>query len=243
MGSGRRTVLVTGGARGIGRAIAAAFVRAGELVIIGDILEDEARTTGSALGCLAYVLDVRSSTMVEQQITAIESEHGGIDVLVNNAGVMSRLSVAETPREEWDRIIDTNLDGVFTCCHAVIAGMLKRRRGWIINIGSIWSTHAWPNRAAYAASKAAIEQFTRCFALEVAPSGVLVNSISPGIMLSDMTKHVVDDEKFRASFMPRVSTGRVGDPDAHLADLAVFLASPAAGYMSGEVVEVHGGYY
>ncbi len=238
-----RVVFVTGAARGIGRAIAAAFAEAGDLVVISDMLTDEVVATGRELSCPAYQLDVRDAASVARCAGDVDSTHGPIDVLVNNAGVMSRLSVEETGREEWDRVVDTNLGGVFNCSHAVVGGMRQRRRGWIINVGSIWAGHAWPNRAAYSASKAAVEQFTRCFALEVAPDGVLVNAISPGIMASDMTRRVVDDPAFRAAFMTKVALGTVGDPVAHLAGLAVFLTSAAAGYMSGEVVEVHGGYY
>lgn len=238
-----RLVVVTGGARGIGRAIASAFLEHGDRVCLTDILSDQLAATASELGCVESPMDVADPNSVQENMVAIERNHGSIEVLVNNAGVMSRDSVEETSFAEWSRVVGVNLNGVFNCCHAVIPFMRSRGSGRIINLGSIWAGHAWPNRAAYSASKAAVEQFTRCFALEVAPYGVLVNAISPGIMATEMTRRVVDDQEFRAAFMTKVATGIVGDPKRHLAGLAVFLASDDAGYMSGEVVEVHGGYY
>ena len=235
--------MITGAARGIGRAIAGAFRRSGDAVCVTDVDAGALGETAAALGAAAYPLDVADFASVHRCVAQIERDAGPIDVLINNAGVMSRFPIEDMPESEWDRVMAVNLKGVFNCCHAVVGSMRKRRRGHIINIGSIWAGHAWPNRAAYAASKAAVEQFTRCFALEVAPDGVLVNAISPGIMATDMTKSVVGDQKFRDTFMSRVSLGVVGDPADHLAGVALFLASPAAGYMSGEVVTVHGGYY
>lgn len=238
-----RVVVVTGGARGIGRAIAEAFCREGNTVVVTDVLRSEAEKTAAEIGAVSYAMDVRQSREVQMQLRLIAEQCGPIDVLVNNAGVMSRTSVADTDEPEWERVIATNLSGVFNCSHAVIAAMCERRRGWIVNVGSIWAGHVWPNRAAYSASKAGVEQFTRVLAAEVADQGVRVNAVSPGIMASEMTAGVVEDGAFQATFMPRVATGRVGDPRKHLASLVMFLTTPAADYMSGEIVEVHGGYF
>ncbi|MHB8587952.1 MAG: SDR family NAD(P)-dependent oxidoreductase [Candidatus Dormibacteraceae bacterium] len=238
-----RVVMVTGAARGIGRAIASRFVNNGDKVCATDILEDTLRETAAVIGAQSYPLDVTDGSAVKRCVRQIEADCGDIDVLVNNAGVMSRYSVEEMSEAEWDRVMDINAKGVFNCCHEVIPGMRLRGRGWIINIGSIWAAHAWPSRSVYAASKAAVEQFTRCFALEVAPDGILVNGISPGIMATEMTRRIVEDDVFRAAFMTKVALGSVGQPEEHIAGVALFLTSPAAGYMSGEVLEVHGGYY
>ena len=238
-----RVVLVTGAARGIGAAIASAFARHGDTVCLADVLANEVTETAASLGGNGYELDVADADAFGDCVRRVEKEIGPIDVLINNAGVMSRSSVEETTEAEWDRVMGINAKGVFNGCHAVIPHMSRRRRGWIINIGSIWASHAWPNRSVYAASKAAVEQFTRCFALEAASHGVLVNAISPGIMASEMTKRIVEDEAFRKAFMTRVALGTIGQPIAHVSGLALYLTSPDAGYMSGEVVEVHGGYY
>jgi 3-oxoacyl-[acyl-carrier protein] reductase len=235
--------MVTGAARGLGLAIASAFARNGDTLCLVDVLTDPLGATAAGLGARGYQCDVASGSQVRECVRRIEHDVGGIDVLVNNAGVMSRDSVEDMTEEEWDRVMNINAKGVFNCSHEVVRGMRERGGGWIINIGSIWAGHAWPNRSVYAASKAAVEQFTRCFALEVAANGILVNAISPGIMASDMTKRIVEDAAFRAAFMTKVALGTVGDPAQHIAGLALFLTSPDAGYMSGEVVQVHGGYY
>lgn len=236
--TGSRVVLVTGAARGIGLSIARAFRDNGDAVVATDVAALPADE-----GFHACRLDVTSEAEVEATFAKVEAELGPVEVLVNNAGVMSRTAVSDTPVDEWDRVISTNLKSVFLCSRRALPAMAQAGAGVIINIGSIWATHAWPERAAYAASKAAVEQFTRCLALEVAPLGIRVNAISPGIMATSMTERVVDDPLFKASFMPRVALGTVGVPAEHLAGIAVFLASPAAGYMAGEVVEAHGGYY
>jgi len=220
---GSRVVMVTGAARGIGRAIASAFARNGDTVCVTDILTDDLHRTAAELSARSYLLDVADGLAVHDQVRQIEQDRGTIDVLINNAGVMSRYSVADMSEAEWERVMDINAKGVFNCSHAVILGMRRRGRGWIVNIGSIWASHAWPNRSAYAASKAAVERFTRCLALEVAADGILVNAISPGIMASEMTRRIVEDEAFRAAFMPKVAL-RVGDPEQHIAGAFPYFA-------------------
>lgn len=238
-----RHVVVTGGARGIGRAIADAFAAEGDRISLIDILGEELDTSAKQLGASFARLDVSDSTAVKAGIARLEAETGPVDVLLNVAGVMSRHTVEETDETEWDRVMGVNVKGVFNTSHAVIGGMRTRQRGTIINVGSLFARQAWAKRAAYCASKAAVTQFTRCLALEAAPDKVYAHVLSPGIMASEMTRPSLELEAFHQSFMTRVTSGHVGEPSRDIAGVAVFLASPAASYMTGEVVEVHGGYH
>jgi NAD(P)-dependent dehydrogenase (short-subunit alcohol dehydrogenase family) len=238
-----RVVVVTGAANGIGREVALGFHRDGDAVVAVDIDAAGLDILAAETSMQTRVLDVVDHTAVHRVFDAIGADHGPVNVLVNNAGVMARSSVVDTTEEEWDRVMAINVKGVFNCCHAAAPAMVKEERGWMINVGSIWAKHAWPERVVYSASKAAVEQFTRAFALEMAPHNVHVNAVSPGIMASAMTAGVVDDPDFRSRFMPRVALGEVGRPAEHLVDVIRFLASPGAAYMAGEVVGVLGGYH
>ncbi|HEX4035659.1 MAG TPA: SDR family oxidoreductase [Solirubrobacteraceae bacterium] len=236
-------VVVTGAAQGIGRDIAAAFSANGDNVVLLDHSGDAVEAAAAQMGARAYEVDVRDYDAVARCAGEVSAAVGNADVLVNNAGIMSRTSVLTTAPEEWRAVLETNVSGVFNCVSAFVPSMVERGQGWVVNIGSIWAGHVWPDRAAYSASKAAVEQFTRCFAVEVAPHGVRVNAISPGLMQTEMTAAVVQDAAFQATFMPRLGLRAAGIPSEHLAEVAVFLTTQAAGYMAGEIVEVHGGYY
>lgn len=245
-----RGVLVTGGTSGIGLAAAAEFALHGDSVVIGGRRPEAlSRAIHSVRERIpdakveGVEIDVRETSSVDAGVRKAADLMGSIDVLVNSAGIFPRLSLMDITDEIWMDVIDTNLSGVFRSCRAVVPFMVERGAGSIVNIGSIWAQHTWPNRSAYAASKAAVEQFTRCLALELAPGGIRVNAVSPGIMRTAMTEGVLQSDAFVNEFMPRVTTGRVGEPETELAGLIRFLTLDSAAYMSGEVVTVYGGFH
>lgn len=238
-----RVVLVTGSGRGIGRATAEAFLAQGDAVVLTELDGELLAATAAELGCEGHRLDVRDWDAVHRVVDDVARRTGRIDVLVNNAGIMSRHAVVETDRSEWEAVLGTNLGGTFACCHAVLPHQRRHGAGCIVNVGSIWASHAWPNRAAYSASKAGVEQFTRALATEVGPEGIRVNAISPGLVATDMTAGVRTSQAFLDGFMTRTTTRTFADPREDVAALVVFLASDHARYMHGEVVELHGGYH
>jgi NAD(P)-dependent dehydrogenase (short-subunit alcohol dehydrogenase family) len=188
-------------------------------------------------------IDVRDRASVPRAFAEANALLGAIGVVVNSAGVFPRRSLADLDDDTWEDTISTNLSGVFRSCKAAAPLLQAAGGGSIVNVGSIWAKYTWPNRSAYAASKAAVEQFTRCVALELAPLGVRVNAVSPGIMRTAMTEDVLQTPAFVTTFMPRVTSGRVGDPERELAGVIRFLTLDEASYMFGEVVTVYGGYF
>ena len=228
--------VVTGGAGGIGTAIADGLAARGDRVVVIDVAERPS----------AYPVvpaDVRDCEAVGAALDEIEQQHGPIRVLVNCAGVMSRESALATSEQEWSRVIAINLTGTYVCSVEAARRMVPRGQGWILTIGSIWARHVWPMRAAYSASKAGVEQFTRCLGIELAPQGIHVNCISPGIMDTPFTAAVIRDPAFQQSFMSRVALHEAGDPRRDLAGLACWLTSEGSHYMIGEVVTSYGGYH
>jgi NAD(P)-dependent dehydrogenase (short-subunit alcohol dehydrogenase family) len=228
--------VVTGGSGGIGQAIAEGLAARGDQVVIIDIVERE----------MAYptvLADVRDPIAIGAALDDIEQQHGPIGALVNCAGVMSREPAVATSEQEWSRVVGINLTGTYVCSVEAARRMAPRGQGWIVNIGSIWAQHVWPMRAAYSASKAGVEQFTRCLAIELASQGIHVNCISPGIMDTPFTAAVMRDESFQQSFMSRVALHEAGDPTRDLVGLACWLTSESSHYMIGEVLTTYGGYH
>lgn len=228
--------VITGGAGGIGAAIADGLAARGDHVVVID-----SAAPGSAYPAIAA--DVRDAGAIGAALDQIEQHHGPVGVLVNCAGVMSREAALATTEPEWSRVIGVNLTGTYVCSVEVARRMLPRRRGWIVNIGSIWAQRVWPMRAAYSASKAGVEQFTRCLAVELASEGIRVNCISPGIMDTPFTATVMRDQAFQQSFMSRVALHKAGNPRRNLVELASWLTSEGSHYMIGEVISVYGGYH
>jgi 3-oxoacyl-[acyl-carrier protein] reductase len=245
-----RGVVISGGTSGIGLAAAAEFLAHGDTVAIGGRERAKAEEAAADLrarfpvaNVVALELDGRSARSVESGFAEALERLGEIQVLVNSAGIFPRFALADLDEATWQYTIETNLSGTYRCCR-VAAPLIERAGGGaIVNVGSIWAQHVWPNRSAYAASKAGVEQFTRAIALELAPRGVRVNAVSPGIMRTAMTEGVLTSDVFVNTFMPRVTVGRVGDPATELAGLIRFLTLDEAAYMAGEVVTVYGGYY
>jgi len=240
-----RTALVTGGGRGIGRAIALTLAEAGADVAIAartlsqvEQVADEVRALNRH--SLALQADVTDPIRVDQMVTHVTNELGRIDILVNNAGISGTSSLASFSNDAWSRIIETNLSGPFYCCRAVASQMLERRSGRIINISSNYATMAAVGGAAYNSSKAALNMLTKVLALEWAPYNVGVNAIGPGWFETEMSKASLETPKQRARVENIIPMGRLTSL-RDLGLLAVYLASPASNWMTGQVIYLDGG--
>lgn len=243
---GGRVALVTGGSRGLGRAIALALAEAGaKVAVVSKTGEGLADTVAEieALGAqtLAGTGDVSNPKECERIVQNTYERFGRVDVLVNAAGVNRRLASVAVSEAEWDWIVDTNLKGTFFMCQAVGKIMIAQKSGSIINIASLLSAVGIPTLAPYAAAKAGVLGLTRVLAAEWGPYGVRVNAIAPGYFRTRMTEGLFADPIWVEGLLRQVPLGRPGDPQ-DLAGIAVFLASEASAYLTGQVIYVDGGY-
>jgi len=241
-----RTAIVTGAARGIGRAIAVGLVEAGATVVLTDVHEDEAAEAAEAIvaaggRALARRLDVSDAAACVALADAVRREAGDLSILVNNAGVIFPGRIDEVDAlEKWNRTLAINLGGAFNMCRA-FHPQLRATRGAVINLASIRSFVAAGNAAAYAASKGAIMQFTKALAVEWGAEGIRVNAIAPGFIESTLVPESEKTPERETAIVGRTPLRRQGQPD-EIAGTAVFLASDAARYVSGAIIPVDGGY-
>ena len=238
-----QVALVTGGARGIGRAIAMALAAAGAKIVVSDIDLEAAQKTAEELkegGSEAFAVagDVSDSGSVEGMIRESLDRFGRIDILVNNAGVTRDGLLMRMKEEDWDLVMRINLKGVYLCTKAIMRSMMKQRSGRIINIASVVGVMGNAGQANYAASKAGVIGFTKSAAKEMAPRGINVNAVAPGFIATDMTDKLTDDVK--AEFLRNIPLSRAGTPE-DVAQVVLFLASPAADYITGQVIHIDGG--
>ncbi|KFA95950.1 MULTISPECIES: 3-oxoacyl-ACP reductase FabG [Vibrio] len=237
-----KIALVTGASRGIGRSIAELLVERGATVIGTATSESGAAAISEYLGenGKGLALNVTDTDSIEAVLKQINADFGAIDILVNNAGITRDNLLMRMKDDEWTDIMDTNLTSIFRLSKAVLRGMMKKRQGRIINVGSVVGTMGNAGQTNYAAAKAGVIGFTKSMAREVASRGVTVNTVAPGFIETDMTKALNDEQ--RAATLANVPAGRLGDP-REIASAVAFLASPEAAYITGETLHVNGGMY
>ncbi len=238
------TALVTGGTRGIGRALVEAFADAGANVAftfrsstdaaaaLVDTLEDQGTEALSLQG------DVADPETAQEHVDAVLDRWGALDVLVNNAGITRDGLMLRMTEEDWDDVLDTNLKGVFNFCKAAYMPMMRQQSGSIVNISSVVGTTGNAGQTNYAASKAGIVGFSKSLAKELGSRGITVNVVAPGYVQTDMTDEL--DDETREAILDAVPLDRLADPD-EVADAVRFLSSPAADYITGHVLHVNGG--
>lgn len=239
-----QVALVTGGSRGIGRGIVLAFAKEGARVAFlykgsqgaAESLVQEVTATGGI--AKAIQCDVTKADEAQKVVDGVEKEWAAINILVNNAGIIKDGLFVRMEPAEWQAVLDTNLGGTFNFCRAVAFAMARARKGRIINISSIAADHVNAGQTNYAASKGAINAFTRALAVELAGRGVTVNAIAPGFIATDMSEAVRN--KAGDLITKMIPMKRLGQPD-DIAKAAVFLASPDAQYITGQVLKVDGG--
>ncbi len=241
-----KVVIITGAARGIGRACAERFVREGAKVIVADIdqargQETAAEISGDGTETLFVACDVGDSVQVSNLIAASVDAFGALDVLINNAGILHTGDFMDLTEQDFDRVIRVNLKGPLLVAQAVARQLIDQGRGGaIVNLSSVGAVLAAPFQAAYNVSKGGVAQLTRVMALSLAPHGIRVNAIGPGTIGTDMTNDMLEDDALRRLILSRTPMGRVGDP-AEVAAVAVFLASDEASYITGQTVYCDGG--
>lgn len=239
-----QVALVTGASRGIGAAIALALAQKG-LKVIGTATSDEGaakitQTLAAFAGCVGKNLNVNDATAAEGLIDTIVKEHGGLQVLVNSAGITRDMLAMRLKDDDWDAVLDTNLKAVFRMSRAVMRTMMKQRYGRIINITSVVGSSGNAGQANYAAAKAGVAGMTRALARELGSRNITVNCIAPGFIETDMTASLSEEQQ--KALLGQIPLGHLGKPQ-DVAHAVVFVASPQAAYITGQEIHVNGGMY
>ena len=239
-----KTVFITGASRGVGRAAALRFASAGYRVAagylhsqneMGSLMDSFAR---SGVMAVAVRGDVAKEQDVREMLDRIHSTLGGVDVLINNAGVAHAALFQETTPAQWQRLADVNLTGAYHCCRAVLPDLIQRE-GSILNVSSVWGVAGGSCEAAYSAMKAGLIGLTKALAKELGPMGVRVNCVAPGVIQTDMLGHLTQEDKLE--LIRRTPLGRLGTPE-DVAEALLFLASDGAKFLTGQVLGVDGGF-
>ncbi len=239
-----QVALVTGGSRGIGKRIALTLAQAGAHVAINFVsnrslaeeVVEQIRSLGQQSLCIQA--DVKVEEQVSQMIEKVSRELGKINILVNNAGVTRDNLIMRMSREEWQEVVDVNLTGAFLCSRAVVRDMVKQRSGAIINISSVVGLRGNPGQSNYCSAKAGLIGLTKSLARELASRNIRVNAVAPGYILTDMTERL--SEELKSRILDYIPLGGFGDPQ-DVADVVLFLASPMARYITGQIILVDGG--
>lgn len=236
--------IVTGGARGLGKAVCLALAQAGANIVFNynssKLGAADLENSLASLGITGLGIqgDIANPQTAEQLVEAAMQKFGKLDILVNNAGITRDNLLIRLKEDDWDAVLNVNLKGMFYCTKAALKPMVKQRSGRIINITSIIALTGNAGQANYAAAKAGVIGFTKSVAKEVAQRQILVNAIAPGYIATDMTEKIPDN--FKGELLNKIPLGRVGRPE-DIAQVAVFLASPAASYITGQTIVVDGG--
>jgi len=238
--AGKRAI-ITGAAQGIGKAIAERFAAEGASLLLADIDGARVAALAAELGQQAFTADVSNKAEVEALIAHADALWGGLDVLVNNAGIIRRDDLLQFSEEDWDAVMDTNLKTLFFLSQAAARHMAERGSGKIVNIASLLTFQGGIRVPSYAAAKSGVGGVTKAMANELAPKGVQVNAIAPGYIATNNTAALQADETRNRQILERIPTGRWGRPE-DIAGAAVFLASEASDYVTGQVLAVDGGW-
>lgn len=241
-----KTAVVTGASRGIGAACAVALAKSGYNVILGYKVNkeraeslQEVLISGYGIAAIAVQADVSVSSEAQALIDTAYRNFGRVDVLVNNAGIAGYKLFTDITDEDWDEMIGTNLTGVFNCSRAAVKYMVNQKSGSIVNISSMWGQVGASCEVHYSAAKAGVIGLTQALAKELAPSGIRVNCVCPGVIKTDMLNDIDDDTI--ASLMEETPLGRLGTPK-DIADSVAFLCSDRAEFITGQILGVNGGF-
>ncbi|MBR2955784.1 MAG: 3-oxoacyl-ACP reductase FabG [Clostridia bacterium] len=232
-----KTILITGGSRGIGEAIVRLASSKYRVAFTYNTSAQRALALSQEVGAKAYKCDVSASDQVESVIAEIKRDFGGIDLLVNNAGIAQDKLFQDITDEDWRKMMGVNLDGTFFVTRAVVPGMISKGYGRIVNVSSMWGTDGASMETHYSASKAGVIGLTKALSKELAPTGITVNAVAPGAIDTDMMKTYTDEEL--KEFVSEIPFGRLGKPE-EVAEAVMFLLS--ADYITGEVLSIRGGY-